>query len=87
MVASSIVCGLSMEHLPNLSRVRVGRCPAASNNKSLALTKPPALAIKSLPGSPAGNVGFVKSRDLSLLYLTFNAVNLLLSIRKVQQPL
>lgn len=76
-----------MLYLPNLSRVSAGRCPAASNNKSLALTRPPALAIKSLPGSPAGKVGFVKSRDLSLLYLTFSAVNLLLSIRSVQQPL
>lgn len=65
----------------------VGRCRAAINNKSLALTRPPALAITSEPGSPGGSDGFVKSRDLSLLYFTFKAVNLLLSIRNVQHPL
>lgn len=69
------------------SPVKAGLCRAANNSKSFALTKPPALAITSAPGSPGGNDGFVKSRDLSLLYLTFKAVNLLLSIRSVQQPL
>lgn len=73
--------------LPILSPVRDGRCRAAIRSKSFAFTKPPAVGIISAPGSPGGNDGFVKSRDLSLLYLTFKAVNLLLSMRSVQQPL
>lgn len=72
---------------PIRSPVIVGRCLAAINSRSLALTSPPALAMTSEPGSPGGNDGFVKSRDLSLLYLTFKAVSLLLSMRNVQQPL
>lgn len=74
--------------VPNRSPVSVGRClAAAKSNKSFALTNPPAPAISSDPGSPGGSEGFVKSRDLSLLYLTLSAVNLLLSIRNVQHPL
>lgn len=75
--------------IPKLSPVSVGLWrDAAINNRSLAFTNPPAPAINwSAPGSPGGNDGLVKSRDLSLLYLTFNAVSLLLSIRRVQHPL
>ena len=73
--------------LPILSPVNEGLWRAAINSKSFAFTKPPAVGIISAPGSPGGNEGFVKSRDLSLLYLTLSVVILLLSIRSVQQPL
>lgn len=73
--------------LPILSPEREGRWRAAIKSKSLVFISPPAVGMISTPGSPGGRAGLVKSRDLSLLYLTFRAVSLLLSIRNVQQPL
>lgn len=73
--------------LPILSPVSEGRCLAAIRSRSFVFISPPAVGMRSTPGSPGGSAGFVKSRDLSLLYFTFKAVSLLLSMRKVQQPL